>query len=203
MRCGLSIAPNLREFLSDYLPLRSGIIGLRPEMRFLEKLAWIAILITFTVLEVRAINASDAANIKKQEALNSEFRTIADSLNTTVRLQQSLLQSNRELALLVRPLTKKDAFKKKALILSTSILQALLAGQVPMSSLSAVGIAQARVNAADQLSKTGYPAKIKEICDEFKAYGLSCTEPAEPESTDLVTRFQTEAQGIADLAAKL
>jgi hypothetical protein len=46
----------------------------------------------------------------------------------------------------------------------------------------------------------GYPARIKEVCNEFKTYGLNCTES---KSGDPVNKIAIEAQEIADLALKL
>ena len=51
------------------LALMAGVMSLRPEMRFLEKIAWIFILVAFTVLEVEAIKTNDDEKPKRRGTL--------------------------------------------------------------------------------------------------------------------------------------
>jgi hypothetical protein len=169
-----------------------------------EKAAWTALMFILLGLEIKSLyqdrNAHDFQQAEARKEQLREFSVIADGINTSISLEQSVQQGNQALAHLVQPLTKKDAFKKKALTLSTYVLQDLLAGQVPRSSGNAVYLMDRRKKAIDQLFRMGFPAKLNEVCDEFKQYGLSCTEP---ESADPLARLQAQAQEIADLALKL
>jgi hypothetical protein len=70
------------------LALAAGIMSLRPEMHIFEKMAWIAVLIVFTVLEVRAIGKSDEDNKIQRDAQNLRFDLIANGLKDAYALSQ-------------------------------------------------------------------------------------------------------------------
>ena len=186
------------------LGVAAALMAVLGEMKKKAKMAWIFLLFSFLWIELESIKKERFVNEEYQKSFRAEqlkhFKDIADDITTSISLQQSLLRANQELAILVQPLTMKEAFKKKALTLSTTILQALLVNQAPQSSQNAVTLGMQRLQASDQLSRIGYPAKIRQVCEEFKTYGLSCTKP---KSDDPVTRFQTQAQEVTDLALKL
>ena len=66
------------------LALCAGIMSIRPQMRTLEKITWIAVLITFAVLEVTAIKRSDEESRAKLKEQNDKFELIADGLKTAI-----------------------------------------------------------------------------------------------------------------------
>lgn len=70
------------------LALMAGIMSVRPEMHIFEKMAWIVILIAFTVLEVRAIGKSDEDNKTQRDAQNQKFDLIAKGLTDAYTLSQ-------------------------------------------------------------------------------------------------------------------
>jgi hypothetical protein len=71
------------------LACAAGIMSVRPEMHFYEKLAWILVLISFTILEVRAIVKSDQENFANLINQNSKFKETNDSLFWLYILSQS------------------------------------------------------------------------------------------------------------------
>lgn len=74
------------------LALAAGIMSVR-RMLPAEKFAWVAILIAFTVLEVRAIKESDAENRGVRESQNAKFQEIATGLQTSISQGMSQYQS--------------------------------------------------------------------------------------------------------------
>jgi hypothetical protein len=58
-------------------------------MHIFEKMAWIAILIAFTVLEVRAIGESDEENRVHREEQNERFAEIARELSDAYKTNQN------------------------------------------------------------------------------------------------------------------
>src|SRR5271156_4821805 len=54
--------PQSPGFAIGILAAVAGVMSLRPEMHFAEKLAWIGLLVAFTVLEVHAIKVGDKKN---------------------------------------------------------------------------------------------------------------------------------------------
>ena len=59
-----------------------GVMSLRPQMRFPEKAAWVLILASLAVFEFRAIDASDAENLKAKTELNNALREMKADLVT-------------------------------------------------------------------------------------------------------------------------
>ena len=70
------------------LALVAGVMSLRPEMRLLEKAAWVVILVAFTVLEVRAINRNDEENRKARDRQNESFNAIVQKLESSARTSE-------------------------------------------------------------------------------------------------------------------
>jgi hypothetical protein len=62
------------------LALMAGIMSLRPDMAFPEKLAWVLILVAFTHLEVEAIRVNDKETQKTRDDQNQHFQEIVDKL---------------------------------------------------------------------------------------------------------------------------
>jgi hypothetical protein len=186
------------------LALLAAVVTFREEPSKREKALWI---IGFSLLMIGEVwmmskdrdrNDTQQADARKEQL--REFSTITEVLSAAIAGQQSMVRSNQELAHLVLPLSQRDTLKRNALRLSTDILQALLVSEIPVSSTSASGLYSRRVEAASQLSRSGYPGKIKEVCDKLTAYGLNCTEP---KSDSPIVRFQTQAEDLANLALKL
>ncbi|WP_158819233.1 hypothetical protein [Granulicella sp. S156] len=68
------------------LALVAGIMSVRPDhMHIYEKVAWIVLLISFTVLEVRAIGRSDKDNQEARQRQNEQFQRIANGLSDSIR----------------------------------------------------------------------------------------------------------------------
>lgn len=63
----------------------AGIMSLRPKMKFLEKLAWIIVLVLLTVLEFRAIDKSDTENLNQRRELNTRLEDIKIDLENETR----------------------------------------------------------------------------------------------------------------------
>lgn len=59
-------------------------MSVRPKMHPAEKLAWVAILVSFTVLEIVAIGRADKAAETTRESQNEAFRGIANGLKTSI-----------------------------------------------------------------------------------------------------------------------
>lgn len=57
----------------------AGIMSVRPEMGILEKLAWVILLVSFTVLEVIAINHQDEVNAANLAVQASAIRDIGNT----------------------------------------------------------------------------------------------------------------------------
>ena len=63
----------------------AGVMSVRPpKMHFAEKIAWIVVLVAFTVLEVHSIKVSDKNNENVRNAQNTAFGGIAESLKTSI-----------------------------------------------------------------------------------------------------------------------
>lgn len=62
----------------------AGIMSVRPKMRPAEKFAWVAVLVSFTVLEIVAIGRADKAAEATRENQNEAFRGIANGLKTSI-----------------------------------------------------------------------------------------------------------------------
>jgi hypothetical protein len=62
------------------LACAAGIMSLRPDMHIYEKMAWIVVLISFTVWEIRAINKSDNENLLTLMNQNSQFKQTQTAL---------------------------------------------------------------------------------------------------------------------------
>jgi len=75
------------------LGLVAGVMGIRPKMHILEKMAWICILIIFAVLEVHAIRRGDEANRLIQEKQNQKFNSIANDLQASINSSASQYHS--------------------------------------------------------------------------------------------------------------
>jgi hypothetical protein len=71
------------------LALAAGIMSVRPQMHSAEKFAWVMILIAFAVLEVYAINRTEADNKTTREAQNVAFNNIAAGLKTSLETAKS------------------------------------------------------------------------------------------------------------------
>ncbi len=85
--CGAFIAvlwPQSPGVSIGLLGLAAGIMSVRPKMHFPEKLMWIAVLIAFAVLEVRAIKRSDQEARDYRDYQNRAFREIANDLKTSI-----------------------------------------------------------------------------------------------------------------------
>lgn len=67
------------------LALAAGLMSVRPKMHFPEKITWVAVLVTLTCLEVRAIKRSDAENAAIRDKQNAAFRVIVDDLKTSIQ----------------------------------------------------------------------------------------------------------------------
>jgi hypothetical protein len=70
------------------LALVAGIMSVRPKMHSAEKFAWVAVLITFAVLEVHAISRSDKENKQARDLQNQEFKSIANGLTDAIGADQ-------------------------------------------------------------------------------------------------------------------
>ncbi len=70
------------------LALAAGIMSVRSRMHPAEKFAWVAVLVTFAVLEVLAIGRSDKQNEKTRNDQNGQFTAIANGLKTTIANSQ-------------------------------------------------------------------------------------------------------------------
>lgn len=78
------------------LALMAGVMSLRPEMRFLEKIAWIFILVAFTVLEFEAIKTNDDETKKTRDAQNQHFQEIVGELTTSLATSKSQYESTTD-----------------------------------------------------------------------------------------------------------
>jgi hypothetical protein len=88
-----SISPRSPGVSIGLLALVAGVMSVRPEMHFMEKCAWIILLITFTILEVRAISRNDQENKAVRDQQNREFSDIAKGLKDSVSISQSQYDS--------------------------------------------------------------------------------------------------------------
>jgi hypothetical protein len=67
------------------LALAAGIMSVRPQMQFLEKLAWVAILVTFTYQEMKAIKQNDIENKAVRTSENDAFGHIVSDLKISIQ----------------------------------------------------------------------------------------------------------------------
>ena len=72
--------PQSPGFSIGLLACAAGIMSVRPEMHLYEKIAWVTILISFTFLEVRAINTTDSENLATLMNQNSQFKQTQTAL---------------------------------------------------------------------------------------------------------------------------
>jgi hypothetical protein len=68
-------------------------MSLRPDMRFLEKMAWIVVLAAFTSLEVEAIKTNDNEIKATRDAQNQHFQEIVTELTTSLATSKSQHES--------------------------------------------------------------------------------------------------------------
>jgi hypothetical protein len=78
------------------LALVAGVMSLRPDMHILEKIAWIVLLICFTVLEVHAIGESDRKNEQARGAQNAAFDAIVTKLTDSDKLSRQQFQATMD-----------------------------------------------------------------------------------------------------------
>jgi hypothetical protein len=71
----------------------AGIMSLRPEMKFPEKVAWVLLLIIFAYLEVKAIKRGDADNKDARDKQTVEFNAIASGLSSSISASQNQYHS--------------------------------------------------------------------------------------------------------------
>jgi hypothetical protein len=62
----------------------AGIMSVRPKMHPSERFAWVAVLVTFTVLEMLAIGRADKAAEATRNSQNAAFNAIAEGLKTAI-----------------------------------------------------------------------------------------------------------------------
>ena len=67
------------------LALAAGFISIRPKMHFMERVAWVAILIALTCLEVQAIKRNDQENADIRNSQNKAFGLIVDDLKISIQ----------------------------------------------------------------------------------------------------------------------
>jgi hypothetical protein len=78
------------------LAAAAGIMSVRPKMQLAEKLSWVVILVTLTVLEVLAIGRNDKATEAIRDAQNLAFKGIADGLNESMTASKGQYKSTIE-----------------------------------------------------------------------------------------------------------
>lgn len=86
-------SPQSPGFSIGLLAGAAGIMSVRPKMHTAEKFAWVAILVSLTVLEVMAIGRSDKAASATRDAQNLAFKTIAEGLKTSISNSAAQYQS--------------------------------------------------------------------------------------------------------------
>jgi hypothetical protein len=79
-----SLCPQSPGVSIGLLALAAGIMSVRTKMHPSEKFAWVAVLVVFAILEVRAINKSDETNEAIRNGQNQKFQDIADGLQKSV-----------------------------------------------------------------------------------------------------------------------
>jgi hypothetical protein len=65
------------------LALVAGVMSVRPKMHPAEKFTWVAVLIAFAILEVKAISKSDSDSAAKRKEDLEQFSAISESLKDT------------------------------------------------------------------------------------------------------------------------
>lgn len=97
--CGMGLAlwtaflPQSPGVSIGLLALVAGVMSVRPKMHPAEKFAWVAVLITFTILEVLAIGRADKAAEATREAQNQAFNAIAERLEQSITASKSQYDS--------------------------------------------------------------------------------------------------------------
>jgi archaellum component FlaF (FlaF/FlaG flagellin family) len=71
----------------------AGVMSVRPDMHFAEKIAWIVLLVTFTILEVHTIKLSDHKNEDIRDAQNKAFDKIAEGLKASIETSKTQYDS--------------------------------------------------------------------------------------------------------------
>jgi hypothetical protein len=77
--------PQSPGFSIGFLALAAGIMSLRPKMHFLEKVAWVILMVTFTYQEVKAIKQNDLNNEAIRDSQNAAFGAIVDDLKISIK----------------------------------------------------------------------------------------------------------------------
>lgn len=84
-------------------------MSVRPEMHSAEKFAWVAVLVSFTILEVLAINRSDKKVETAREEENKQFQSIAKGITDGYASNQSQFKVTMDEAEKVFGKTKEAA----------------------------------------------------------------------------------------------
>lgn len=74
----------------------AGIMSVRPKMHPVEKLAWVVVLVSFTILEVLAIGRADKAAEATRAAQTAAFSAIAEGLKTSIEQSKTQYGSTIE-----------------------------------------------------------------------------------------------------------